>query len=125
MPPWSFFRKQYMLIVSRIGGSINLMLQNIYGDAYTSSKAQQNIGSIQFVGIVVGQLFFGYTSDHYSRKWSLLASTVVLLVFNILTTGAYGAGGSVSGLFAALAAYRFLTGMSPQSLESHAIADVI
>lgn len=99
-----------MLILGSIGGSVNLMLSNIYGDVYTTSKAQQNIGSIQFVGIVVGQLGFGYTSDHYSRKWSLLVSTVVLLVFNILTTSAYGAGGSASGLFAALAAYRFLTG---------------
>lgn len=62
--------------VNGIGGSVNKILSLIYTTEYTSSSAQQNIGSILFVGIVVGQLFFGWTSDHFSRKWSLLASTV-------------------------------------------------
>lgn len=34
-----------------------------------------------------------------------------MFIFNALATGAYGAGGSASGLFSALAAYRFLTGI--------------
>ena len=34
-----------------------------------------------------------------------------MFVFNTLAAGAYGAGGSVYGLFAALAAYRFFTGI--------------
>lgn len=94
-----------------IGGSVNTMLKTLYKTEYTASTAQQNIGSILFVGIVVGQLFFGYTSDHFGRKYSLLASTVLLFVFNALATGAYGAGGSIGGLFSALAAWRFLTGI--------------
>jgi MFS family permease len=36
----------------------------------------------------------------------------MLFMFAALSTGAYGAGGSASGLFAALAAYRFLIGLS-------------
>jgi MFS family permease len=56
-------------------------------------------------------LIFGYTSDHYSRKWSLFASTVILLLFAALSAGSYGAGGSSSGLFAALTAWRFLLGI--------------
>jgi MFS family permease len=56
-------------------------------------------------------LIFGYTSDHYSRKWSLFASTVILILFAALSAGSYGAGGSSSGLFAALTAWRFLLGI--------------
>jgi MFS family permease len=87
------------------------MLKNIYGKEYTASPAQSNVASLAFAGTVVGQLFFGYLSDHYSRKWALLTSTIILVIFAALGAGAYGAGGSVGGLFAALAAYRFLLGI--------------
>lgn len=60
---------------------------------------------------MTGIFFFGYTSDHYSRKWSLFASTIILLVFAALSAGAYGAGGTPANLFKALAAYRFLLGI--------------
>lgn len=71
----------------------------------------KNVSSIAFAGTVVGQLFFGYLSDHFSRKWSLMASTVILIIFAALSAGAYGAGGSQGGLFAALTAYRFFLGL--------------
>lgn len=47
------------------------MLKTIYPDSYANSSAQANISSITFAGTVLGMLFFGYTSDHFSRKWSL------------------------------------------------------
>jgi MFS family permease len=56
-------------------------------------------------------LLFGYSSDKWSRKNSLLVSTVVLFVFAALGAGAYGARGSVQGTFAALTAYRFFVGI--------------
>jgi MFS family permease len=59
--------------------------------------------------IVVGQLVFGYTSDKWSRKNSLLVSTIILIVFAALGSGAYGVG--LQGTFAALTAYRFLVGI--------------
>jgi MFS family permease len=40
-----------------------------------------------------------------------MASTLILILFAILATGSYGAGGSVSGMFAALTAYRFFLGI--------------
>ncbi|KXT12803.1 hypothetical protein AC579_1822 [Pseudocercospora musae] len=92
-------------------GPVNTCLKTIYGDAYTGSSAQQNVTSIAFAGTVVGQLAFGYTSDHYSRKWSLLVSTIILFIFAALGAGSYGAGGTAGGLFAALTAYRFLLGI--------------
>ncbi|TKA77918.1 hypothetical protein B0A49_05465 [Cryomyces minteri] len=92
-------------------GSVNTMLKAIYKTQYTRSSAQQNVASITFAGTVVGMLLFGYTSDHYSRKWSLFISTIIIIVFAALGTGSYGAGGSAGGLFAALTACRFFLGI--------------
>ncbi|PPJ53339.1 hypothetical protein CBER1_00974 [Cercospora berteroae] len=92
-------------------GPVNTCLKTIYGTSYTSSNAASNVTSIAFAGTVLGQLVFGYTSDHYSRKWSLLVSTLILIVFAALSAGAYGAGGTLGGLIAALTAYRFLLGI--------------
>jgi MFS family permease len=47
------------------------MLKRLYPDAYAGSTAQANVSSITFAGTVLGMLFFGFTSDHWSRKWSL------------------------------------------------------
>jgi len=87
------------------------MLKKIYKDEYVKSDAQNNVSSIAFAGTVVGQLVFGYLSDHWSRRNSLLISTIILIIFAALGAGSYGAGGSIQGLFAALTAYRFLLGI--------------
>lgn len=92
-------------------GSVNTMLKTIYKDQYTHSHAQNNVTSIAFAGTVFGQLVFGYLSDHWSRRHSLLISTIILIIFAALCAGSYGAGGSIQGLFAAIAAYRFLLGI--------------
>lgn len=99
------------MATSRVIGQVNTMLGQIYGSRYKSSPAQSNVASLAFAGTVVGQLFFGWVSDHYSRKWALMASTVILILFAALGAGSYGAGGSLEGMLAALAAYRFLLGI--------------
>lgn len=90
---------------------MNTILASLYGPEYKNSAAQSNVSSIAFVGQVVGILIFGWTSDHWSRKWSLFISTIVLIIFAALGAGAYGANDSIYGLFAALTAYRFLLGI--------------
>ena len=87
------------------------MLGEIYPETYTKSPASQNVSSIAFAGTVLGQLVFGYVADHWSRKWALMISTVILIVFGALSAGAYGYHGSQYGLFAALTAYRFFLGV--------------
>lgn len=82
-----------------------------YGDKFTNSIYKNNISAIAFAGTVLGQLVFGYTSDAWSRRHSLLISTIILIVFAALGAGAWGAGGSTTGLFNALTAYRFLLGI--------------
>ncbi|KAK4939202.1 glycerophosphoinositol permease [Elasticomyces elasticus] len=57
-------------------GSVSTMLALIYGDEYTKSSAKSAIPSIAFAGTVVGHLFFGVLSDHWSRRNSLLISTL-------------------------------------------------
>lgn len=94
---------------------MNTMLKTIYPDSYVNSSAQANVSSITFAGTVLGMLFFGYTSDHFSRKWSLLVSTLIIILFAALGAGSYGAGGSPTGLLAALVAYRFFLGIGKQS----------
>jgi MFS family permease len=92
-------------------GAVNTMLGIIYPDAYAKSPARENVSSIAFAGTVLGQLIFGFTSDYWSRKNSLMVSTVILILFAALGAGAYGYQGSPYGLFAALTAYRFCLGI--------------
>lgn len=92
-------------------GSVSTILATLYPKEYKNSPAQSNVGSIAFVGTLIGNLVFGWTSDHWSRKWSLFVSTMVVILFAILSTGSYGANGSIEGLFAALTAYRFFLGI--------------
>jgi MFS family permease len=57
-------------------GSVSTMLRIIYGDTYWKSSARSAVPSIAFAGTVVGHLFFGVLSDHWSRRNSLLISTI-------------------------------------------------
>lgn len=92
-------------------GPVNTILGILYPDAYVNSPASQNVSSIMFAGTVVGQLLFGYLSDHWSRKWSLFISNMILVFFAILSAGSWGLHGSIYGMFAALTAYRFFQGI--------------
>src|ERR1700744_3531119 len=92
-------------------GSVNTMLKILYKDQYVNSDAKNNVSSIAFAGTVVGQLVFGYLSDHWSRRHSLLISTIILIIFAALGAGSYGAGGFIQVSFPALSAFRFLLGI--------------
>ncbi|KAK2811253.1 hypothetical protein FQN50_002350 [Emmonsiellopsis sp. PD_5] len=96
--------------LNNVIGSVNTVLRKLYPDTYTTSSAVKNVPSIAFAGTVVGQLVFGYFSDHYSRKWSLMVATIILIVFAALCTGSY-AGGTPHGIFTALTVYRFFLGI--------------
>lgn len=56
-------------------------------------------------------LSFGLLADTIGRKWGMLICSAGLIIFSILAAGAWGAGSSTGGLFAALVAYRFLIGI--------------
>lgn len=97
--------------INNVIGSVSTILTTLYGKAYSGSSAKKNVSAITFAGTVLGQLVFGYTSDKWSRKNSLLVSTIILALFAALGAGSYGYKGSLQGMFAALTAYRFLVGV--------------
>ena len=102
--------RSMLTTVHSVIGQVNTILKALYSTEYTNSPAQRNVNSIAFAGTVVGQLFFGWMSDHYSRKWALVTSTVILFIFAALSAGSFG-GGSIHGMLAALTAWRFLLGI--------------
>ena len=97
--------------LASVGGTVNTILGKIYPETYPDSNYSKNITSIVFAGTVLGQLAFGYMSDKLGRKFGMVSATIIVVVFSALSAGAYGAGGSTSGMLAALAAYRFLLGI--------------
>ncbi|KAL7663889.1 Major facilitator superfamily (MFS) profile domain-containing protein [[Candida] zeylanoides] len=94
-------------------GTVNTCLSTLYPKQYKESHAISNVPSIAFVGIVVGQLTFGYISDHISRKSGMLTSNILLIIFTLLCAVAtWGAHGSVPGMLAAITAFRFFLGFA-------------
>ncbi|KAI1777042.1 MFS general substrate transporter [Hypoxylon cercidicola] len=96
--------------VNNVIGSVNTTLGYEYGDVYSNSNAASVVPAIAFAGTVVGQLFFGYLSDKWSRKDSLLISTIILIIFTALAAGSYYKGDAV-GMFNILTAWRFFVGI--------------
>ncbi|KAI1473243.1 MFS general substrate transporter [Daldinia caldariorum] len=96
--------------VNNVIGSVNTVLKYEYGDVYSSSNAASVVPAIAFAGTVVGQLLFGYLSDKWSRKDSLLISTIILILFTALAAGSYYRGDAV-GMFNILTAWRFFVGI--------------
>ena len=90
---------------------MNTLLGKIYPNVYPNSTYSKNITSIVFVGTVVGMLAFGYFSDKLGRKFGMVCATIIVVIFSILSAGAYGANGSTDGMLAALAAFRFFLGI--------------
>lgn len=64
-----------------------------------------------FVGTIIGQGSFGYLTDRYGRKPGMIFASLWLALFSLISGVAYGAGGSIQGMFSALIAYRFLLGI--------------
>ncbi|EGW32101.1 uncharacterized protein SPAPADRAFT_61179 [Spathaspora passalidarum NRRL Y-27907] len=85
-------------------------LSIIYKDEFTKSNAISNIGSIAFVGTVVGQLSFGYISDRIARKGGMMTANIILIVFTLLCAVATW-GKTPYGLFAAITTFRFFLGV--------------
>lgn len=96
--------------INNVIGSVNTILKLQYGAIYKNSNAAKYVADIAFAGTVVGQLFFGFTCDHWSRTNSLMVSTVILIIFTALATGSYFNGDAV-GMFNMLTAWRFFVGI--------------
>ncbi|KAI0026087.1 MFS general substrate transporter [Xylariomycetidae sp. FL0641] len=96
--------------VNNVIGSVSTTLTYEYGDTYDKSNAKAIVSAIAFAGTVVGQLVFGFLADRWSRKDSLLLSTVILIVFTALAAGSYYHASTI-GMFNMLTAWRFFVGI--------------
>ncbi|KAI0174545.1 major facilitator superfamily domain-containing protein [Pestalotiopsis sp. NC0098] len=96
--------------INNVIGSVSTVLSYEYGDLYSNSSAKKNVSAIAFAGTVVGQLFFGFLADRWSRTGSLLVSTIILITFTALAAGSYWHGEAM-GMFSMLTAWRFFVGI--------------
>ncbi|SGZ53160.1 CIC11C00000005565 [Sungouiella intermedia] len=92
-------------------GTVTTCLALLYKKEYTNSNAISNIASIAFAGTVIGQLSFGYISDHLARKGGMLVANVMLIVFTLLCAVATWSN-TPYGLFAAITTFRFFLGIA-------------
>lgn len=91
--------------------TVTTTLSLIYGSKYKDSSAISNISAIAFAGTVIGQLSFGYISDHYARRGGMLIANVMLIFFTLLCAVATW-GKTPEGLFTAIIVFRFFLGIS-------------
>ncbi|KAF9182409.1 Plasma membrane permease, mediates uptake of glycerophosphoinositol and glycerophosphocholine [Haplosporangium sp. Z 767] len=89
---------------------VNVCFTKIYGDQFTSAMSTR-IGNSLFIGCILGQIGFGYVCDRVGRKVGLMLTTILVILGAALCAGAYGANGSVEGLFWALTVYRGILGV--------------
>lgn len=90
--------------------AVTTCLSTMYPKDYADSNAISNVSSIAFAGTVLGQLLFGYISDHYARKGGMLAANIILVLFTLLCAVATW-GKTPNGMFAALTTFRFFLGV--------------
>lgn len=89
---------------------VNVCFTKLYGADFTSEMSTR-IGNSLFVGCIIGQISFGFVCDRLGRKVGLMITTILVIVGAALCAGAYGAHGSVEGLFWALTIYRGILGV--------------
>ncbi|KIO15487.1 hypothetical protein M407DRAFT_211252, partial [Tulasnella calospora MUT 4182] len=95
-------------------GTVNTIIKIIYKDTpgLNLKRYSTTFSSLSFAGTIAGMLIFGLLqADGIGRKFGMIAATFIVFVFAALSAGAYGAGGSVGGMLAALSAFRFLIGI--------------
>ncbi|KIO29754.1 hypothetical protein M407DRAFT_21176 [Tulasnella calospora MUT 4182] len=94
-------------------GTVNTLITIIYKDTpgLNLKRYSSTLGSLSLAGNFAGMLIFGLLSDRIGRKFGMILATFIVFIFAALSAGAYGAGGSVGGMLAALSAYRFLIGI--------------
>lgn len=64
---------------------------------------------IGFVGIVIGQVSFGFIVDRVGRRNSMFIANIIVIVFSILATAAWAP--TPDGVFRLLTAWRFFQGV--------------
>lgn len=90
-------------------GSVITLLKKIYPQETASSVAFQNLASCAFVGVVVGQLSFGWVSDRFGRKFGMIMATLILIAFTLACAFSYMP--DVGGMLIMLTVFRTFLGV--------------
>lgn len=98
--------------VNAIAGPVETVLSYAYPEYTGFTQFQSLFSSLVFAGTVFGMLSFGLIVDRVGRRHGMWFSSIWLTLWSILIAGAWGAGGSTGGLFAALVSYRFIIGIA-------------
>jgi len=66
-------------------GVVVTLLNEKFGKENVAAHNFSNIlSSLAFVGIVVGQLSFGYISDKFGRKFGMMSAAGLVVLFSLL-----------------------------------------
>ncbi|KWU44597.1 MFS general substrate transporter [Rhodotorula sp. JG-1b] len=77
----------------------------LISEGFVNSAVDSEIFTgIAYLGIICGQLGFGFVVDRYGRKSSMLTASCIMIVGSALCAAAYGAHGSIDGMLDALIA---------------------
>ncbi|SPO23393.1 related to GIT1 - Glycerophosphoinositol transporter also able to mediate low-affinity phosphate transport [Ustilago trichophora] len=98
--------------VNASSGPALTVLSYAYPDYAGFTEFESRFSSLVFAGTVFGMLLFGFLVDRIGRRHGMWFASIWLTLWSILIAGAWGAGGSIGGLFAALSAYRFIIGIA-------------
>ncbi len=98
--------------VNAASGPTVTILSYAYPDYPGFATFESRFSSLVFAGTVFGMLLFGFLVDRIGRRHGMWFASIWLCLWSVLIAGAWGAGGSIGGLFAALAAYRFIIGIA-------------
>ena len=89
-------------------GNVELVLAELYPDALTSSITS-HLSNAFLVGMIIGMLGFGVVADQLGRKTGAVATTSLLALGIVLSTGASGT--SPNGMFWMLIIARGIAGV--------------
>lgn len=76
--------------------AVNLVLKQEYKNVYTTGFTSR-VSNGMLVGQIIGMLLFGLTCDIFSRKNSIIFTTILMLIGSILAAAAHGS--TTHGMF--------------------------
>jgi len=95
--------------VNAVGGASRYVIKKAYPGSYTAYYGTL-FSSLVFVGVIIGQITFGFVCDRVGRKPGMIFASVWLAIFSLISALAYG-GDNPDTLWKCLIAYRFLLGI--------------
>jgi MFS family permease len=95
--------------LNSVAGPVNTIFYKIYPEEYPTLPTTPLVPSIVFVGLVLGQLLFGYISDSFGRRVGMVAATVMVILFSALCAGSWYP--TVQGMMIMFTIWRFCLGI--------------